>query len=512
LPSKRYDIVIIGSGAGGGTLAHALASTGAEVLLLERGDFVPQEPENWDPEAVWKHQRYRADETWLGPDGKPFTPYTHYCVGGNTKFWGSVLFRLRREDFGELEHADGISPAWPIDYDVLAPFYERAEHLYQVHGKAGSDPTEAPRGPFPHAPVPHADGMARYVEALRDQGLHPSPLPLGVRNIGDPSGCVLCNTCNSFPCQRHAKSDADVCCVRPLADYPNVTLWTNARAQRLLTDSTGRRVEAIDVERDGRTHRVEAALTAVSCGAVNSAALLLRSATDQHPNGLANSSGLVGRRYMAHLATMMEGFHPFRKNKDVFQKTVAINDFYFRGPDDPFPLGQIQSQGRTHGVMAQTAYPWIPMPLWAYNAWVTRGVDWLAMTEDLPRRDNRVVIASNGHIQLHYQPNNLHAHRQLVREVKRMLRRLGFWFVYAHTNHNTTHQCGTACFGTDPTRSVVDPFCRSHDIENLFVVDASFFPSSSAVNPGLTIAAQAIRVADHLKETELAVAAAAVSN
>ena len=510
MSSGRYDVIIIGSGAGGGTLAHALASTGAEILLLERGDFVPQEPENWDPEAVWKHLRYRADETWLGPDGKPFRPYTHYCVGGNTKFWGSVLFRLRREDFGELEHVDGVSPAWPIDYDALAPFYERAERLYQVHGEAGCDPTEAARGPFPHASVPHADGMARYVEAIRQQGLHPSPLPLGVRNLGDGDGCVLCNTCNSFPCQRHAKSDADVCCVRPLADYPNVTLWTNARARRLVTDPVGQRIEAIDVERDGETFRVEAALVAVSCGAVNSAALLLGSATDRHPSGLGNSSGLVGRRYMAHLATMMEGFHPFRKNNDVFQKTVAINDFYLRGPDDAFPLGQIQSQGRTHGVMAKTAYPWVPMPLWAYNAWVARGVDWLAMTEDLPRRDNRVVVGNDGRIQLQYQPNNVRAHRRLVREVKRMLRQLGFWLVYAHTNHNTTHQCGTACFGTDPTRSVLDPYCRSHDIENLFVVDASFFPSSSAVNPGLTIAAQALRVAEHIKETDLAVTATTV--
>jgi choline dehydrogenase-like flavoprotein len=205
---------------------------------------------------------------------------------------------------------------------------------------------------------------------------------------------------------------------------------------------------------------------------------------------------------MAHHATMMQGFHP-KKNPAVFQKTVAINDFYHRGPSAPYPLGQIQSQGRTHGVMAQTVVPWVP--LGAYNWWVARGVDWLVMSEDLPRPENRVAVDGGGRIQLHYVPNNGRAHRMLVTETARMLRRAGFWKVMKHSHgaKNTTHQCGTLCFGTDPRTSVLDPYCRSHDVENLFVVDASFFPSSAAVNPGLTIAAQALRVADHIRDTEL---------
>jgi choline dehydrogenase-like flavoprotein len=285
--------------------------------------------------------------------------------------------------------------------------------------------------------------------------------------------------------------------------HDNVTLWTHARAERLLTDPSGRRVEAVEIVRHGERIRVAAPVVVVSCGAVNSAALLLRSATDKHRAGLANSSGLVGRRYMAHLATMMQGFHPFRKNPTVFQKTVAINDFYLRGPNAPYPLGSIQSQGRTHGVMAQTVVPQIPV--WAYNAWVARGVDWLAMSEDLPRPDNRVTIAPDGRIRLQYQANNLAAHRQLVAEVIRMLKGLGFWKVMTHSHkaQNTTHQCGTVVFGADPRTSVLDTFCRAHDVENLFVVDASFFPSSAAVNPGLTIAAQALRVADHIKRHDL---------
>jgi choline dehydrogenase-like flavoprotein len=501
--TAHYDILIIGSGAGGGTIAQALSATDARILLVERGDFVPQEEENWNPEAVWKNLRYQTTERWLDRRGREFRPYTHYCVGGNTKFWGSVLYRLRREDFQAVEHLDGVSPAWPIDYDTLAPYYDRAERLYHVRGEAGVDPTEPERGPFPYAAVPHAPAMEGIVEQLRAQGLHPSPLPLGLLRPGEQDGCILCNTCNSFACKVHAKSEADICCVRQAIQRPNVTLWTNASAERLMTNPAGTRIEEVDVTRQGESVRVSASVVVVSCGAINSAALLLRSATDKHPHGLGNSSGLVGRRYMAHLATMMQGFHPLRPNRTVFQKTVAINDFYLRGPSTNHPLGQIQSQGRTHGVMAQTVVPWIPV--WAYDAWVSRGVDWLVMSEDLPAPENRVTVDPAGRIQLRYRPNNLRAHRILVRETKRILRRLGFWLVVQHSHgaRNTTHQCGTLCFGTDPRASVLDPFCRAHDVQNLFVVDASFFPSSAAVNPGLTIAAQALRVADHIRDMDL---------
>jgi choline dehydrogenase-like flavoprotein len=504
---QQYDVIVIGSGAGGGTIARALSETPARVLILERGDFIPQEDANWSPEAVWKDLRYRTSERWRDGRGHAFLPYTHYCVGGNTKFWGSVLYRLRREDFQALEHRDGTSPAWPIDYDTLEPYYDRAEGLYHVHGDGRDDPTEPQRGPYPHPAVPHAPGMAAIVEDLRRIGLHPSSLPLGLRGLGERDGCILCNTCNSFPCRIHGKSEADVCCVRPAVERPTVELWRNTYARRLLTTPDGKTVEAVEIDRDGEVQQVGGSIVVVSCGAVNSAALLLRSANDRHPNGLANSSGLVGRRYMAHLATMMQAFHPFRTNDTVFQKTVAINDFYLRGPDAPYPLGQIQSQGRTHGVMAQavgdTMVPGIP--LWAYEAWVARGVDWLVMSEDLPALENRVTVDPDGAIRLSYTPNNLAAHAQLVRETRRILRRLGFWVVvsHSHRSRNTTHQCGTLCFGTNPKQSVLDPFCRTHDIENLFVVDASFFPSAAAVNPALTIAAQALRVADHITETHL---------
>jgi choline dehydrogenase-like flavoprotein len=502
---ERYDVIIIGTGAGGGTMAHALALTPARILILERGDFVPQEDENWSPEAVWKDRRYRPkQERWVDARRvirRTFRPYTHYGVGGNTKFWGSALFRLRREDFQAMEHLDGVSPAWPIDYDTLAPYYDCAERLYHVHGENGADPTEAPRGPFPYAAVPHAARMTEIVERLKAEGLHPSSLPLGLRD-----GCILCKTCNSFACRLQAKSEADVCCIRPAISRPNVTLWTNAFARTLVTDASGRRVTAVNVVKDGVPVEVEASLVIVSCGAVNSAALLLRSANAAHPAGLANSSGLVGTRYMAHLATMISAFDRRRKNETVFQKTVAINDFYLAGARTPHPLGQIQSQGRTEAVVLKAESPWYGrwIPLAAWEWWASSAVDWLVMSEDLPRAENRVTVGADDRIQLHYRQNNVRAHHTLVRETQRILGRLGF-FTLKHSlgTRNTTHQCGTLCFGTDPRSSVLDPFCRAHDVENLFVVDASFFPSSAAVNPGLTIVAQALRVADHIKDTDL---------
>ena len=498
--TERYDIIIIGSGAGGGTMAYALADTPARILILERGDFVPQEDENWNPEAVWKHLRYQTSERWIDERGDEFRPYTHYNVGGNTKFWGSVLYRLRREDFQPLEHMEGVSPGWPIDYDTLAPYYERAERLYHVHGELGTDPTEPERGAFPYAPIPHSETDRGDRRAAARAGT--APVPAAARH----SRRLRALQHLQLVRVQGAREERGRSLLRAPGDRAAECRPVDERLRRrLLTNPAGDRVEAVEVEIKGETVRVEAPLVVVSCGAVNSAALLLRSANDKHPTGSQIHRGSSGRRYMAHLATMMQGFHPFRKNAAVFQKTVAINDFYFRGPHTTYPLGQIQSQGRTHGVMAQTVVPQVPLKY--YEWWVARGVDWLAMSEDLPDAGNRVTLDSKGRIQLRYRPNNLRAHRMLVKETRRILHRLGFWVVMTHSHgaKNTTHQCGTVVFGDNPRESVLDPYCRAHDVENLFVVDASFFPSSAAVNPALTIAAQALRVADHIRTADLKV-------
>ncbi|HJZ47801.1 MAG TPA: GMC family oxidoreductase [Roseiflexaceae bacterium] len=326
-----YDIIIIGTGAGGGTLAYALRDSGARVLLLERGDFLPQEPENWSPTAVFDQQCYKPKETWQDAQGRPFHPGVHYYVGGNTKVYGAALPRLRKADFEAIEHEGGISPAWPIRYEDLEPYYARAEQLYMVHGISGDDPTEPPRsGPFPFPPVSHEPYIEDLAGRLREQGLHPFFLPMGVDL--QPGGlCLRCKTCDGFPCRVLAKSDADVRCVRPAIESPNVELITRGFVRRLLADPSGRRVTSVEVERDGERFELHGDIVVVACGAANSAALLLRSAGGAHPHGLANASGLVGRNYMVHNNTALMAIHPTRRNPSVFQKTMAVNDFYFGG-------------------------------------------------------------------------------------------------------------------------------------------------------------------------------------
>jgi choline dehydrogenase-like flavoprotein len=492
-----YDIIIIGTGAGGGTLAYGLRNAGAKVLLVERGGYLPQEPENWQPEAVFYENRYKPDEQWSDALGHPFKPGVHYYVGGNTKVYGAALPRLRREDFEALEHEGGTSPAWPISYEALAPYYARAEAVYNVHGRPGEDPTEPPReSPFPFPEVPHEPYIADLAERLARQGLHPFYLPLGI-DLRPEGRCLRCKTCDGFPCKVLAKSDADVCCVRPALGSPDVTLMTHAHARRLKASPDGRRIEAVEVECRGERIDLRADRFVVACGAVNSAALLLRSAD----GGLANGSGLVGRNYMVHNNTALMAIRPQRRNPTVFQKTLAINDFYLRSPDSPYPLGNLQLVGKLQAGMLAAAKPYLPRLV--LQGLANRSIDWWVMSEDLPDPENRITVGDDGHVRVHWKPNNTASHRKLVDTTREMMQEAGFALIFTQPMgiETNSHQCGTLRFGEDPARSVLDPFCRAHDHENLYVVDASFFPSSAAMNPALTIAAQALRVADHIIET-----------
>jgi choline dehydrogenase-like flavoprotein len=494
-----YDLVIIGTGAGGGTLAYALRNSGARVLIVERGDYLPQEPENWSPTAVFDQQRYKNAEVWYDANtGHSFHPGVHYYVGGNTKVYGAALPRLRREDFGVIEHADGISPAWPISYADLEPYYVDAERIYHVHGDVDSDPTDPPRsGPFPFPALPHEPYIEQLRNDLTSKGYHPYNMPMGL-DLRDGGRCVRCKTCDGFPCKVHAKGEADVCAVRPALKSPDLTLWTKSYVRRLLTTPDGSRVTAAEIERDGLVVTVSAERFIVSCGAVNSAALLLRSANGSHPEGLANASGLVGRNYMVHNNTALMAVDLLRRNPTIFQKTMAVNDFYRRGPDFPYPLGNLQLLGKLQAGMLTAAQPLIPRPI--LQQITNRSVDWWVMSEDLPDRENRITLGANGSIQVHWRANNLEAHRRLIRAATEMLRSVGYQIVQTQAMgiETNSHQCGTIRFGEDPASSVLDPFCRAHTVQNLYVVDSACFPSSAAVNPALTIAANALRVAEQI--------------
>ncbi|NUS51712.1 MAG: GMC family oxidoreductase [Nocardioidaceae bacterium] len=513
--SEQYDVVIIGSGAGGGTLAHRLAPSGKRVLVLERGDFLPREPENWDATAVFVDNRYVSKDTWYDKDGKAFQPQVHYVVGGATKFYGAALYRLRERDFGELKHHDGVSPAWPVDYDELEPYYTQAERLYQVHGARGEDPTEPPASaPYPFPPVSHEPRIQRLFDDLTSAGLHPFHAPSGIMlDEAEPamSQCIRCATCDGFPCLVHAKSDADVIAVRPAIRHDNVTLVRGAHVRRLETDVSGRVVDTVVADVDGRTERIQGSIVVLSAGAVNSAKLLLASASDRHPRGLANGSDQVGRNYMFHNSRAFLAIS-VDKNDTRFQKTLGLNDYYFGDDDFGFPMGNLQMVGKSSAPMYRGERPLEARlaPMFALDDVAEHAVDFWLSVEDLPTPENRVTLNKDGDVVLSYTTNNQEPMEQLYRRVKKHLGALGM-----HPHHliprdvymkndiplaGCAHQAGTVRFGADPNDSVLDPTCKAHELDNLYVVDTSFFPSIGAVNPALTAMANALRVGDRLLE------------
>ncbi|MBI4320193.1 MAG: GMC family oxidoreductase [Chloroflexi bacterium] len=509
--ANRYDLIIVGAGAGGATLAQALAPSGKQILLLERGGYLPREKDNWDAQAVFVDSKYKTKEEWYDKDGRPFHPGTHYYVGGNTKFYGAALLRFRGEDFGELKHYGGISPAWPLSYDDFEPYYTRAEQLYQVHGERGADPTEPPAStPYAYPPISHEPRVQGLYDDLSRIGNRPFPLPLGIMLDEDKphrSRCIRCDTCDGFPCLVNAKSDAHIICVERSLASPNLTLHTHAYVQRLETDTSGREVKKVIVERDGAVEEYSADIVVVACGAINSAALLLRSAQDKHPNGLANSSGVVGRHYMAHnnLAFIAISHRP---NPTVFEKTIGLNDYYFGVDDWPYPMGHVQMLGKSKPAMLAADAPKYT-PRKALDVMAQHSLDLWVASEDLPDSENRVTLNSQGRIVLKYTENNMEGHKRLIAKLKSLLTKVGCedrllpCSIYLGKKipiAGVAHQCGTIRFGRDPESSALDLNCKAHDLDNLYVVDGSFFVSSSACNPALTIIANALRVSEHLIE------------
>jgi len=558
--ANPYDAIIIGSGAGGGTLALHLARAGKRILILERGSFLPQEKLNWDTSAVFLQNRYHTTETWHDQDDKPLHPQQAYFVGGQTKVYGAALFRMRAEDFGEIHHQGGLSPAWPITYADMEPFYTRAEELFHVHGDLGTAPTVPggfassldPTEPFHSRPYPYPalfsePRMAAIEDGVRKLGINTFPIPLGLkRNALDPvaSKCIRCDTCDGYPCLVHAKSDADINCIREIMHLPNVTLLTTSRVLRLLTNASGTAVTAVEVQHGSASSPAtyEGQIVALCAGAVNSAVILLQSANNKHPNGLANGSDQVGRNFMYHQADALLALSTL-DNYDTYTKTWGTNDFYFRDTDPayPWPLGQVQPVGSFHHEMMKDDAPPLT-PGFVLDHMKLHAVPWWLTTEDLPDPNNRVTlrnatpsqldatqpgtagphsdssvspsnqsatvtIAQPGHIKLSYTPNNVKSFERLKDRWVDILKQAGHadtsipfhaYFKKRIPLEGVGHQNGTLRFGHDPATSVLDIHCKAHQLDNLYVVDASFFASASAVNPSLTIIANAIRIADHL--------------
>ena len=507
-----YDIIIIGSGAGGGTLAHRLAPSGKSILLLERGGWLKREPENWSAEEVFHKNRYVSTDIWRDPKGKKYQPGTFHYVGGATKMYGAALYRLRKEDFDRKTHYEGVSPGWPISYDDMEPYYTQAEQLYQVHGARGEDPTEPPASaPYPCPPVSHEPRIQKLSDDLARAGYHPFHSPCGIllNEANMPfSTCVRCMDCDGFPCVVHAKSDAEVIAVRPALQYPNVTLLIHAHVQKLNTNGAGTAVTEVVVEREGQTEIFRGGIVVVSCGAAPSAKLLLMSANDKHPHGLANGSDQVGRNYMFHTSQAVLAISR-EPNPTHYQKTLGLNDFYFGMDGFNYPVGSIQMVGKSQTPMYRGEKPLETMlaPNFVLDRVAEHAVDFWLMTEDLPCADNRITTDREGNITLDYKATNQVASGKLYDKLKSMLGQLDMHEhliprqIYMKNDigvAGVAHQSGTCRFGTDPKTSVLDTNCKAHELDNLYVVDTSFFPSIGAVNPALTAMANALRVGDHL--------------
>ncbi|MGA8278065.1 MAG: GMC family oxidoreductase [Rhodanobacteraceae bacterium] len=513
---QYYDLIVIGSGPGGASLAHRLAPTGLRILLLERGDYLPRSPANWSSKTVFVDGAYQADETWYGKDGSSFHPGLHYFVGGNSKVYGAALFRLRERDFDELQHADGVSPAWPLKYDTFEPYYAEAERLFHVHGQRGEDSTEPPASaPFPYPPVSHEPRIeALHASFVRD-GLHPFHLPLAILldekdgQATPTSPCIRCDAFDGFPCPLNGKADAQVVCVDPmLAAHDNVTLLRNAYVSKLETDASGAKVVGVCVERNGQPERYSADVVVAACGALSSALLLLRSANDKHPRGLANGSDQVGRNYIRHNQSILMALLR-EPNDTVFQKTLALSDFYFGADDWNHPLGLIQMMAASHAdqIRGEALPDWLEwVPKMPFEQMARHSMNFWLSSEDLPRPENRIRYDGN-RVVLDLAENNMEAHRRLKTKLEELLSRHDAYpkllerHLYLGKNipiGGTAHQAGTARFGTDPATSVLDLDCKAHELDNLYLADASLFPSIGAVNPTLTIIANALRVADHI--------------
>lgn len=495
IDDQYYDVIIVGTGAGGGTLARKLAPTGKKILVLERGEFAARESSEAQDIELFKKETFHAPEQWYDENGEPFRPQMGYCVGGNTKIYSGVLMRMRDRDFETVQHQDGVSPAWGLKYADFEPYYTEAEKLYQVHGKSGDDPTEPHHSedyPFPE--VAHESHVQMVCDGLSKQGLHPAYLPLGLGDQG--------------------RTDAEDSGITPALKFENVTLKTSAHVVCLHTNPSGTAIKAVQAKIGEQSYLFLGDIVVLSCGAINSAALLLRSQNETHPNGIANSSDQVGRNLMKQQLSVVVQLMA-DANSGLFQRTVSVNDFYWGDKDYHYPMGHVQNSG---GILQDVIFTEAPpvfsavsrkMPSFGIRQLAVRSLGWWLQSEDLPNSNNRIRFVGDK-LHIDYAPSNVEAHDRLVYRWIDVLKQVESLqpMMFNRVSHPRSdmpvpvvaHQCGTCRFGEDPKTSVLNLNCRAHEVDNLYVVDSSFFLSSASVSPALTVIANALRVGDHLIE------------
>jgi choline dehydrogenase-like flavoprotein len=479
---RHYDVVIIGSGAGGSSLACQLSRTGRQVLVVERGDYLkPRTRSATDRIGIYISAFHLQRDAPIA------------CVGGQTKFYGSALYRLRESDFHQVRHESGFSPAWPITYADLEPYYHQAETLYRVHGSPDGDLSEPPRCfPYPYPPIDHGQIVSDMVQRLTRTGAQVSAIPRGLDHR--PGGsCVLCPTCDAHYCSLDAKMDAEIAALRPALATGNVQLVTRTDCLRVLTDDSGRRAVGVRLRQNESELTVHADAVAICAGIPGTALLLRRSRTHVHPDGLGNQGGALGRYLGGHSTGMIFPFVRWTKVPPIHTKSFAINQYYASAPDWPYPTGTIQIAGQT--------------PFWEEASRAIRPIARVVgthslmcfyMTEALPRGDTGLIFAGDT-VTARVPPlENSHTFAKLRDLAVAAFHRAGYPVLARRRPPYLWHEVGTARFGTDPATSVADPTCQVHGIAGLYVVDASILPSAGAVNTGLTIIALALRLGDHI--------------
>jgi choline dehydrogenase-like flavoprotein len=473
---RSYDAIIIGTGPGGSSLAYKLTKLGLRILVVERGKQLRPDPNDRSASiGRYVYDVAKKDEALS-------------FVGGASKFYGSALYRLRETDFEAVEHERGASPAWPITYSEIEPYYLEGETLYRVHGSSVGDPTEPAREqPFPYPPIEHSRLVRELVDRLARNGTNVSFIPLGL-DFRPGGRCVLCSTCDAYYCKLDAKMDAEIAALRPALATGNVELVTETECVRVNVDAAGKRVEGVLLRRKGEELTVHSEIVAVCAGLPHSALLLWRSRTDAHPSGLGNAGGALGRYLGGHSVGMIFPFVGWKPVPAVYTKTFAINQFYNGAPDWPYPLGVVQVAGL--------------MPFWENAPPAIRRLARAAgkrflmtfyMTEALPTRSSGIYFDGDEVVSRTPPIHNLQSFSKLRKVALGMFRQAGYPALALRRPPYVWHEVGTARFGLDPSTSVADPNCQVHGIRGLYVVDASVLPSAGAVNTGLTIIALALR-------------------
>ena len=472
LKTTTYDAVIIGSGIGGSTFAHALAQRGLKVAVVDRGDFFKPERPDLSPLHLTYVQRQ--------PN-----------IGGQTKSFGAAMYRLRESDFEAVEMESGVSPAWPISYADLEPFYAEAEKLYRVHGSSQNDATEPPRStPWPHDPIPHQGPVQELVERLSKRaGINVSFVPRSIDYDPKNGGkCVLCKHCDAYYCPRDAKVDAEIGALRPAMATGNVTVLTKTECVRILTTPDGSTVTGAQLRKDGKDFSVTAKIVCSSGGLTETPILLWRSRSSAHPNGLANSSSALGRHWAAHTQSWVFPLVFNVQKQEFHQKTFAINDFYHSTPDSKLPAGVIQSAGNIEPLNFSRRHKYFVQAL-LHNSFQT-----FIMNEALPSMETGFALSDEGAKVIGEPIRNPQTLKKLRRHTCDIFKAAGYP-VLAPSLEEKFHSCGTARMGESGSSSVIDSYCRAHDVKGLYVVDSSSLPTAGALNSGLTIAAVALRAA-----------------